>query len=212
MQVPNNHINQKRLLVAVWPAQKTSHRIKMPDGSHLDIYMGEKDWKENGWDGNPTVGRAVTSCDEIEMGDYVLTQHNAFENERKEVFGMGSLLDEGERLFAIEKPLCWLGVKPTGEIYCIDKSVICRRIYKPIPITPSGVIGGITKEKWDNLVYVEQVPDQIDEIKKGDVIAIAKHADVELKYVWENVHQSIIRVNFDRDFLGATVEGLEYEF
>lgn len=212
MKVPNNHLNQKRLLVAVWLDQKVMHRIKMPNGSHLDLYMGEKSWKQNGWDGNPTVGRAINSCDEIEAGDYVLTQHNAFENERKEVFGLENLVDPGEKVFAIEKPLLWLGMKPTGEIYCIDKSIICKRIYKPIAVTQSGIIGSINREKYDNLVYVEQVPDHIDEIKVGDVIAIAKQADVELKYVWENSHKSVIRVNYERDFLGAIVEGLQYEF
>src|SRR2546426_3999700 len=99
-------------------------------------------------------------------------------------------------------------MRPDGEIYCIDKSIICKRIYKPIPITESGVVGGTTREKYDNIVYVEQVPEGIDEIKPGDVIAIAKQADVELKYVWENKHQSIIRVNFERDFLGAIIEDL----
>jgi hypothetical protein len=212
MQVPNNHIGQKRILVAVWPEQKNRHRVKMPDGSHVDLFMGFKEWKINGWDGNPTVGRAMMDCDEIKAGDYLLTQHNAFENERKEVFGLDSLVDPGEKVFAIEKGLLWLGMKATGEIYCIDQSIICKRIYKPIPVTKSGVVGGVTREKYDNLVYVEQVPDHIDEIKTGDIIAVNKQADVELKYVWENVHKSIIRVNFERDFLGAVVEGLEYEF
>lgn len=212
MKVPNNHVNQKRLLVAVWPEQKTSHRVHLPNGGHVDLYMGEKDWSLNGWDGNPTVGRAMIDCDEIKAGDHVLTQHNAFENERKEVFGLDNLTDPGERVFAIEKSLCWLGVNKEGVIYTIDKSLICRRIYKPIPITKSGIVGGITREKYHNLVYVDKVPEGVDEINPGDIIAIAKQADVELKYVWENQHKSIIRVNYERDFLGVTVEGLEYEF
>ena len=212
MRVPNNHINQKRLLVAVWPDQKNSHRIKLADGGHLDLYMGEKEWKLNGWDGNPTVGRAITECDEIKPGDYVLTQHNAFENERKEVPDLQYLADDDERVYAIEKALCWIGIKPTGERYCIDKSIVCRRIYKPIPVTESGIVGAVTREQWPNLVYVDQVPEGIDEVKPGDIIVVAKQADCELKYVWDNEHKSIIRVNFERDFLGAVVEGIEYEF
>lgn len=212
MKIPNNHINQKRLLVAVWPYQKTSHRVALPGGGYVDLYMGEKEWKESGWDGNPTVGRAITACDEIKAGDYVLTQHNAFENERKEVPALQYLANQDEKVFSIEKALCWLGMTPEGQIYCIDKSIICRRIYKPIPVTASGVIGGVTREKWHNMVYVEQVPEGIDEVKPGDIIVIAKQADVELKYIWENVHKSVIRVNFERDFLGALIEGVEYEF
>lgn len=209
MKVPNNHINQKRLLVAVWPEQKTSHRVQLPNGGHVDLYMGEKNWTLNGWDGNPTVGRAITACDEIEAGDYVLTQHNAFENERKEVPDLQYLADEGEKVYAIEKPLCWLGVKPTGEMYCIDKSIICKRIYKPVPVTESGVLGGVTREKYNNMVYVDLVPEGIEDVKKGDIIVVAKQADCELKYVWDNRHQSVIRVNYERDFLGAIVEGMQ---
>lgn len=217
MKVPNNHINQKRLLVAVWPEQKNEHRIKMPDGSHLDLFMGRKDWKLNGWDGNPTVGRAITECDEIKPGDFVLTQHNAFENERKEVPDLQYLADEGEKVFAIEKALCWVGVRNTEngpEIYCIDKSIIGRRIYKPIPVTESGIFGGVTREQWPNMVYVDMIPEAVDEISVGDIIVIAKQADCELKYVWENEHKSLIRVNFERDFLGAVVDktAIKYEF
>lgn len=212
MKVPNNHLGQKRLLIAVWPEQKTTHRVKKTDGTYVDIFMGFKEWKINGWDGNPTVGRAINSCDEIEAGDYVLTQHNAFENERKEVPALQYLVDPGEKVFAIEKPLIWVGMKPTGEFYCIDKSIICRRIYKPIPVTASGIVGAVTREKYHNLVYVERVPDHITEIKPGDIIVVSKQADVELKYVWNNKHKSLIRVNFERDFLGAIVENLEYEF
>jgi hypothetical protein len=212
MKVPNNHINQKRLLVAVWPEQKQTHRIKKPDGSHVDLFMGFKEWKLNGWEGNPTVGRAISTCDEIKAGDYLLTQHNAFENEAKEVPALEYLVDPGEKVFAIEKPLLWLGIRPDGEIYCVDRSIICKRIYKPIKVTPSGLVESVTREKYNSMVYVDKVPECITEVKPGDVIVVSKMADCELKYVWDNQHKSLIRVNFERDFLGAVVEGLEYEF
>lgn len=225
MRVPNSSTGEKRLLIAVFPDQKHTHRIKKPDGTYVDLCVSmpglfyedsEHIW--NGWNQNPTIGRAITACDEIEPGDLIITQQNALTNDASKLSRnlteeLQDLADEGEEIYAVDKGLAWVGFrKLTGERYCIGESVICKRIYKPIPETESGVVGLLNKEQHKNLLYVEQIPNHVTDIKVGDIIPVAKNSDCEVKYVMDNKHASLIRMNYKRDFCGAVIEDLEYEF
>jgi len=52
---------------------------------------------------------------------------------------------------------------------------------------------------------------RMDCIKEGDIIVVKKLSDIELAYKWDNEYRTVIRVNFERDFAGAIVTGLEYQ-
>jgi hypothetical protein len=105
-------------------------------------------------------------------------------------------------------------------MFCIGASLICDRVYEPIIDT---TLIMVDQKKMKNFVSVKQMPENpeqyftedkeicMTEIAVGDIIAVHKNADVEHKYVWENQPRSIIRVNFERDFLGVRTEGLKYE-
>jgi hypothetical protein len=226
LKVPNNNIGEKRLLISTIPDQKETYRIKKTDGTYGSLFLGFKEWKLDGWEGNPTLGKALMDCDEIRAGDYVLTSHNAFQNERMQIqrhdldkFNAYDL-EPDEQVFSIPKSFCWIGIRGEGEMFCIGASLICDRVYEPA-IETTLIIDD--RKKMKNFVQVKQIPDNpsmyftedneicMTEISVGDIIAVHKNADVEHKYVWENEPRSLIRVNFHRDFLGIRTEGLKYE-
>ncbi len=219
MKVPNGFRGEERLLVAVWPEQKQSHRIMKKDGTYVDLFLGFKEWRAdmNGWETNPTVGRVIVGNDELKAGDFVLTQHNAFENDNKQIHGvkevpeLSDMVHEGEKVFAIEKSLLWLGITQEGEPYPIGDSLICKRIYEKELKSDSGLVIVQDQRQYPTMLYLDKKPNHITEIEPGQIIVVSTKSDCELKYVWENKHTSVIRVRYD-SFMGAIVEGLEYEF
>lgn len=247
MLVPNDNLGEKRLLVATFPDQKQTHRIKKNDGTYAELFLGMKEWSLDGWQVNPTVGRALTDCDEIKAGDYVLTQHNAFENKALQISsGLDQFsLDEHEEVYCVAKSLCWFGIRPDGEFFCVGSNMVCQRIYEPSLFTEedkalvdsfSGAMNKTevadvrlvmeNRKQIKNIVRVQQMSDSPDEystgdkkeqrvcmneIKPGDLIAVYKHSDVEMKYKWDNEMRSLIRVNFERDFAEAIITDLKYE-
>jgi hypothetical protein len=242
-------MGEKRIIVSTFPDQKETFRIKKNDGTFATLFIGFKEWKTDGWDGNPTLGKALIDCDEIKAGDYVLTMHNAFQNERMQIqrTDIDKLsvlnLEPEERVYSIPKAFCWVGIHPNGEMFCIGSNLICERIYEPSVFSEDdkqlmdSFAGGTiskdafadvrlsmeSKKKLKNFVQVKQLPADpslyytddksvcMTEISVGDIIAVHKNSDIEHRYMWENQQHSLIRVNFQRDFLGACAEGLKYE-
>lgn len=249
LKVPKSFQREKRLLVSTFPDQKENIRIKKPDGTYAKLFRRFKEWTLDGWESNPTLGRALTDCDEIKVGDYILTSHNAFQNAGTQIAGYDYEsnsdieLEDGEEVFSLPKSACWVGIRGDEEMFCIGPSLICKRVYEPSMFSAEdkaimesfeGSIASKTefadirlqmdvRKKYDKFVLVEKMPENpslyftwdkeisMTEISIGDIIAVYKLSDVEHKYMWNNEPRSIIRVNFERDFLGVKTEGLKYE-
>lgn len=224
MRTTKDWQGQNRVIIKVFVEQKQTHRVKKNDGTYADLFMGFTNSSLNGWNFKPTVGEAISDCDEIKVGDSVFCPYVTFENDALEIMGsdlkrFGYVLSPGEKAFAVSKDQCWMGVR-NGEIYCIGANMICKRVYEPEIKSCIEIVSD--KKKYENYVYVEQMPPHpedheldginMSEIKAGDVIAVKTLSDIEFKYVWENEHKSLIRVNFVRDFLGFTNNGLSYRF
>jgi hypothetical protein len=223
MRTTKDHQGAHRVLVSAFIEQKQTHRIKKNDGTYANLFMGYSDSSLNGWNSKPTVARALTEIDEIKVGDHILCPYVALTNDAVRILSsdlkrLGIQVEDGEEVFSISKDMCWMGIRDE-KMFCIGENMICKRIYEPDIESPLIIVQD--KKKYETYVYVEQMPEDaskyefdgmgMDEIKVGDVIAVKKMSDVEFKYVWNNEHRSLIRVNFSRDFLGFINNNLEYQ-
>lgn len=224
MRTTKDHQGNDRVILASFIEQKQTHRVKKADGTYVDLFMGFIDGSLNGWNFKPTVGRALTDLDEIKKGDFVLCPYMVFENDamqlnKSDLRKGGIEIEKGEEAFSVGKDLCWMGLRD-NKMYCIGDNMICRRIYEPEMESDLALVRD--RRKHETYIYVEQMPEdpskyefdemKMSDIKVGDIIAVRKMSDIEFKYVLNNEHKSLIRVNFSRDFLGFTHNELKYEF
>lgn len=214
---------QDRVLVKVFVEQKQTHRVKKNDGTYANLFTGFLDSSLNGWNFKPTVGIALTNCDEIIEGDFIFCPYITFENDALDITITLTKdlyrLEVGEKVFSVSKDQCWFGMRG-GELFCIGPNMICKRIYKPLPKSKLTIVAD--RKKYDNYLYIEKMPLQpekyeqdemvMSDLKVGDIIAVKPMSDIEFKYVIDNEHRSLIRANFIRDFLGFTNNSLDYEF
>lgn len=215
---------QQRVILSCFVEQKQSHRVKKNDGTYATLFMGFTDGSFNGWNFKPTIGTAMTDLDEIKVGDEVLFPYTVFENEsmrlnHHDLKMLGMEPEIGVDVYAVEKDLCWMGIRD-GKMFCIGDNMICKRVYEPAPESTLTIVSD--RKKYETYVYVEQLPEDpskyefgginMSEIKVGDIIGVYKKSDLEFKYVLDNEHKSLIRVNFSRDFLGVINNSLAYEF
>lgn len=224
MRATKDNLGQDRVLIKVFVNQKSEHRIKKTDGTYVNLVIRTLKGSINGWYAKPTIGEAITECGEIKIGDDVMCPYTAFDNERLEIKStdlkkIGYELGDDEKVYSVAKSMCWF-VFRNEEPICFGDNMICKRVYRPYP--KDNIITVMNKEKYDNYVYVEKMPENpslyekdgmsMSSISPGDIIAVEKFSDVEFTYTCNNEDRSLIRVNFGRDFLGVINNSLEYEF
>lgn len=224
MRTTKDHQGLQRVLLSSFIEQKQTYRIKKNDGTHVDLYTGEVNSSLDGWVFKPTVGTAMSEIEEIKVGDQVLCPYMVFENDAiklqlSDLKRIGIEPEQGVEVFSVSKDMCWMGIR-NAEMFCINDNMICKRIYRPAIKSSLTLVQN--RNKYETYVYVEQMPEDpskydldgisMSEIKVGDIIGVKPMSDVEFKYVIDNEHKSLIRVNFRRDFLGIINNNLEYEF
>jgi hypothetical protein len=178
--------------------QKENHKILMPDGSTIDLFIGRK-YNENDREASPNTCCVVSVGDgilDISEGDNIIVHHNTVKNDACHIEKKNGYV----YLSIPYDTLIYAKISDDGKLIPVGKSIIAERI---------------KSKKLSNFDYTEKtepmkfkvvsVPSDYTEVKPNQNILCYKMSDYEIVYHHRGIEKRAIRILQD-DILGVFAE------
>lgn len=190
MKAKKNHI-----LASANLEQKETHKVTLPDGSTIDLFIGRK-YGENNREINPSVCDVLSvgeGVSELQVGDKVIIHHNMITNEALRVDKNGQ-----DIVISIKADgMIYAKVNEDGTLVPLYNNLIGERVAAP-KINRFDVTERTEPMKFK----IVSTPNGYKDVKAGDTVLAFKYSDYEMVYHFNGRECRAIRISAD-DILGV---------